>query len=115
MRVSELLGSTVTDEAGRQCGRVRDLRIRREPMRGAGGSGEFHIVGLVVGGGRLAHAWGFAEGRATGPWLLRVATASAARRARFVPVDRVRAWGPGGVTIQGDGEDLPPLADELGR
>jgi len=96
------------DEApeGRHCGRVRDLRIQRDRTPGADGSEEFHVVGIVVGGGRLVHAWGLAEGRATGPWLLRVATAAACQ-AGFVPVDQVRARGPGGVSIRGNGDDLP--------
>ncbi|HEY6746731.1 MAG TPA: hypothetical protein VI357_13555 [Mycobacteriales bacterium] len=57
------------------------------------------------------HAWGFAEARATGPWLLRAATARSARRARFIPAEHVRDWGPGSITLTVRGGDLPRLED----
>ncbi len=96
MRATELLASEVYDSAGVHVGRVRDVRIRRER------DGAFRVVGLVVGGGLLAqpaHAWGFAEGRASGPWLLRRLLAPASRQARFVDAGDVARWGPGRVDI----------------
>lgn len=116
MRISELLTATVVDETGRSVGRVRDVRITRQPTpAGEGEPPPFRIAGLVLGGGRLAHAWGFAEGRASGPWLFRVLTARAARKARFLPAEQVETWDPQGVTMRGRLEDLPLLADELRR
>jgi len=95
----------VADDRGRDLGPVRDIRLAREDLR---------VVGLVVGGGPLAgpaHAWGYTEGRAQGPWLLRALTAPARRQARFIPAERVSAWGPGVVTITtgelADTEQLP--------
>jgi len=105
MRASELIDAVVVDEAGEVVGRVHDLRvIRRE--------GTFRITGLAVAGARLAHAWGFAEGRATGPWLLRVLTARSARAARFVSADQVLDWGPDTVRIRGRRSRLPALAEQ---
>jgi hypothetical protein len=114
MRISELLSSEVVDETGRSGGWVHDVRISGEPGPGEEAA-PFRVVGLVIGGGRLPHAWGFAEGRATGPWLLRVLTARGARQARFVPAARVESWEAGTIRIRGRLGDLPRLIDELHR
>ena len=95
MRLSELLASRVVDEQGRDLGPVRDVRVSPRAYR---------VTGIVIGHGRfagLAHAWGYAEGRAQGPWLFRVLTRDAARRATFVPADRIVDWGPGTIRIRG--------------
>lgn len=110
MRLSELLNSQVVSERGETLGPVRDVRVRQEE-RG------FRVTGLVIGGGALAwpaHAWGYAEGRAQGPWLLRALTRPATRVARFVPAERVADWGPGEVRVTGEPSALPPLR-EVGR
>lgn len=112
MRATDLLTSTVVDEKGRSLGRVHDIRISRRTPAARGG---FEVAGLAIGGGRLVHAWGYAEHRAAGPWLLRILTARAARGARFVPAERVVDWGPGLVRIHGHGHTLPYLCDEVTR
>ena len=109
MRASELLASQVVDSNGRPLGPVRDIRVERDGFR---------VVGLVVGKGafaRVAHGWGYAEGRAQGPALLSWLTRRATRRARFIPADRVVDWGPGTVRIGGDARELEPLTEELRR
>ncbi len=110
MRATDLLSSTVVDETGHALGRVHDIRISRQQDGPRGG---FRVAGLAIGGGRLAHAWGFAEHRATGPWLLRILTARRADTSRFVPAERVTDWGPGVVRIHGHGHTLPYLHDVL--
>lgn len=110
MRASELLATGVVDADGRELGPVRDVRLARR-------NGAFVVVGLVVGGGRgsrVAHSWGYAEGRAQGPLLLRALTRGAARNARFVPAERVVEWSPS-VRIDCRGEELPGLRDEVGE
>jgi sporulation protein YlmC with PRC-barrel domain len=107
MRASELLTSEVIDRNGRPLGRVRDIRVRRDGFR---------VVGLVIGEGPfvgIAHAWGFTEGRAQGPWLLRALTRRATRNTRFVPAESVVDWGAGVVAISADAGDLRPLSAEL--
>ena len=108
MRLSELLASSVVDATGASLGPVRDVRlVEREP---GGGGARFRVAGLVIGGGLLArpaHAWGFAAGRAQGPWLLRALTKRAVRQARFIPADRVTDWGPGELQISSRQADLP--------
>lgn len=62
------------------------------------------MTGIVIGEGRfaaLAHSWGYAEGRAEGPWLFRRLTRDAVRRAEFVSADRIVDWGPGTIRIRG--------------
>lgn len=101
MRASELIASPVYDERGRFAGVVRDLRLDAD--RAADGS--FPILGVVLGdpGHRAAaaHAWGFAERRARGPWLLRRLVGDG--DSRFVPADRVIGWGPERLRIRGEG------------
>jgi len=110
MRATDLLSLPVVDENGHSMGRVHDLRITRRPDQDGRPRGLF-VAGLAVGGGRLAHAWGFAERRATGPWLLRMMTARAARAARYLPADRIVGWGPEVIRVRSDGADLPRLLD----
>ena len=107
MRATELLASYVVDESGARVGAVRDVRVSR---------GDYAVVGLAVADGwraRAAHRWGYAEGRAQGPWLFRALAAPAVARTRFVPAERVRDWGPGVVRISGRGDDLPRLSEVL--
>lgn len=110
MRASELLATAVVDADGRDLGPVHDIRV-------TGADDGFAVAGLVVGGGGLlawmAHAWGYAEGRAQGPVVLRALTAPAARRARFVPADRVVEWSPR-VRLDCRADDLRPLREEVG-
>jgi sporulation protein YlmC with PRC-barrel domain len=105
MRASELIGAPVFDHSGEQVGVVRDLRVAVEQPAAGGG---FPIVGLVLSqsGARsaAAHAWGFAQGRAEGPPLLRRLLGRAAVRSILIPAERVLEWGPGGVRIDGDAE-----------
>jgi hypothetical protein len=110
MRASELIGSPVFDEAGRPAGVVRDLRV----ALGARGSG-LPITGLVLSErGPLfaaAHAWGFAEGRASGPGWLRRMLAPMIERSVFVAADRVTDWGPARLTISGRRDELRRLSE----
>jgi hypothetical protein len=108
VRVAELLASTVADRNGRSLGPVRDVRI----------GADLTIAGLVVGRGviaSLAHAWGYAERRAAGPWPLRALTASATRAARFVPAEVVVDWGPGRVRLSATASELPRLDEVQAR
>jgi hypothetical protein len=112
MRASELIGSPVVDESGRAVGIVRDLRVVvDEPAPGGG----FPIAALVLSEptarAAAAHAWGFAEGRAEGPELLRRALLPAVERSLVVAVDRVLDWGPARLRIADEGRDLSAAED----
>jgi hypothetical protein len=105
MRLSELLDAPVFDDSGRRIGVLRDLRVRREPG--------FPVAEIVVGQpgalDRAAHVWGFAAGRAAGPWPLRKLTARAVRRARVAPVEVVGSWGPLGIMLTVPSAELRAL------
>lgn len=108
MFATELLAAEVVDAEGVGLGPVRDVRLATE------GSPRFRVVGIVVGGGRLAalaHAWGHAAGRAEGPALFRLSFRSARRQARFVPVADVASWGPGEVKLSVGAAELRPLTE----
>ncbi len=118
MRASELLGVRVVDADGVALGPIRDVRVawEDEPAPPPAVSSRFEIVGLVIGGGRLAaqaHAWGFAERRAAGPWLLRKLFASAIEDARFIPAGAVKTWGADSVELECPASELGSLASEL--
>lgn len=101
MRLSELLRAQVIDAAGRDLGPLRDVRLERDDA-GSQDAPAYRVVGIVVGNGplaRLAHSWGYAEGRATGPWLLRALTSRAAEQAAFIPAADVVDWGPATVVV----------------
>lgn len=111
MRATEILGATVVDAAGGTVAPVRDIRLVER-------GGRFRVAGLVVGDGFLAavaHRTGFAAGRVAGPWLFRVLTRSAVRRARFVPVENVVSWEEGLLRLDVAAEDLPLLTEVDGR
>lgn len=63
-----------------------------------GVDGEWPVAGVVVGDpgplSAAAHSWGFAEGRARGPALLRLLFTPTVRRTRFIDSERVTEWGP---------------------
>jgi hypothetical protein len=112
VRVSELISARVVDRAGNDLGRVRDLRVAAAAGDGDRASAGAPIAGLTVGGGRLVHAWGYAEGRATGPWLFRVLLRRAAARAVFFRSDHVLDWGPAVVVVTRI-EDGVPLTEAV--
>jgi hypothetical protein len=100
MRLSDLLGAEVRDEAGRSMGRVHDVRLRRS---GIGTAATYELTELVIAPWNLrtraAHAWGYAEGRAAGPRLIRAALQPGAERSRRVRATEVSSWGPDAITI----------------
>ena len=115
MRASELIGRTVLDRTGSPVGRVRDLRI---PLADSRGQMPARVAGIVVGGfgarASLAHAWGFAEGRASAPAVLRRLFGAELGRARYVPADAVTGWN-GPVQLAGRMQDYPLLVEEVRR
>lgn len=105
--LSDLLGSTVLDADGRELGPLQDVRARRDA-----GEGRLKLHSIVVGGHRLAHSFGYVEGRTTGPWLLRrLVTSRGGGEAAIVPVRMVADWNPP-VRLSVAARDLPQSTDE---
>ncbi len=114
MRISELLAARVVDERGRDVGWVHDVRVARVRR---GSSEALEVTGLVVGPrgmlARAAHSWGFAEGRAEGPVLLKVLTRSSVRASGFVPAERVLDWSPPELRIEGSSDRFEALTERV--
>jgi len=109
MRLSEVMKATVIDRSGRSLGPVRDIRLA---------TNTYEVIGVVVGAGpfaRAAHAWGYAEGRAEGPWLLKMLTRRAVRQARFAASGQVADWGPEEIRLNVELAELTPLMEALRR
>lgn len=104
----------VVSPSGARLGRIHDVRLRHES---SGNRSTFQITKLVVSDdsllSRAAHAWGFAQGRARGPWLVpRALTARAVHRATVIPAELVTEWGPGQVMIRAELAELPSLVSD---
>lgn len=120
MRASELLGAPVIDASGREIGVVQDLRALREAESAAVSTrGRVRIAALIIGGDglidKMAHGWGFAEGRTEGPWILRRLTSRSVDAARVVPASLVESWGPERVRLNAQWPDLSSLKEVMNR
>lgn len=96
MLATDLLEATVVDSDGRPLGRLHDVRLVRDEEG-------IRATGLVVGSGAVAavaHTWGYAERRTSGPWLLRKLLEPASRAARLVAAEDVAEWGSETVTLR---------------
>lgn len=106
MLASELLDAVVQDSSGQAIGRLRDVRFALDGDR-------YRATGIVIGhsgpAGAIAHGWGFAEGRADGPWLLRALLARGSREARFVHAHDVLEWSRDGAVVLREGHESEPL------
>lgn len=96
MKVSELLSRRVENADGTPLGIVHDLRVRIPAGAVEHDPETPDVVALVVGPDdrrcRLAYAWGYAQGRARGPAVLRALLAGQANRTHVVPVGDVDSW-----------------------
>lgn len=116
MKASELLGRPVLGADATALGVVHDLRVVLPPAPAGddpradrtmpGTSRGPVVVGLVVGPDtlrcRLAHSWGYAQGRTRGPALLRALATTGGSYVRTVPVEDVASWDDGGrVRLRG--------------
>lgn len=100
MKVSELMSRRVENADGTPLGIVHDLRVRVPADAAEHDPQPPDVVALVVGPDdrrcRLAYAWGYAQGRARGPAVLRALLAGQAKRTRAIPVGDVDSWDLGG-------------------
>jgi hypothetical protein len=108
MRLSELLGADVVDQAGGSAGHVHDVRLVQDgPLIGGFGA-SLRVDGLIVGprstGGRL----GYARGQVRRPLPVRLLAGWLYHGDRYVHWDRVRALEPHRIVISGSVADLPP-------
>jgi hypothetical protein len=108
MRLSDLLGAEVLDEAGGSAGRVHDVRLVQDgPVLGGFGAG-LRVDGLLVVGRRAVGArLGYDRNRMRGPLPVKLLFGWVRHDGRYVAWDRVERLEDGRVLISGSADDLP--------
>ena len=107
MRLTELLGAEVVDQAGRSAGRVHDVRLVQDgPLMGGFGAG-LRLDGLIVGRRAVGARLGYERREMHGPLLVKLLAGWLHHDGRFVAWDRVRAIEPDRIHISGSAADLP--------
>jgi sporulation protein YlmC with PRC-barrel domain len=107
MRLTELLGAEVLDEAGRSAGRVHDVRLVQDgPLVGSFGAA-LRLDGLVVGRRAVGARLGYERRQMQGPLLVKLLAGWLRHDGRLVPWDRVRAIEGDRIHISGSADDLP--------
>jgi hypothetical protein len=94
MRLSDLLHCRVTSTAGRQLGRVVDVRLVQDGPMVDGFGSALRVEGLLVGRSALGSRLGYHRGGLKGPWLLRVLFRALERRALQISWADVASWDP---------------------
>jgi hypothetical protein len=108
MRLSELLGAEVVDQAGGSAGHVHDVRLVQDgPLIGGFGA-SLRVDGLIVGRRRTGGRLGYARGQVRRPLPVRLVARWLYHGDRYVHWDRVRALEPHRIVISGSVADLPP-------
>ena len=107
MRLTELLGAEVVDQAGQSAGRVHDvLLVQDGPLMGGFGAG-LRLDGLIVGRRAVGARLGYERREMHGPLLVKLLAGWLRHDGRFVAWDRVRAIEPDRIHISGSAADLP--------
>jgi hypothetical protein len=106
MRLSDLLGAEVVDEAGHSAGRVHDVRLVQDgPVGGFGAA--LRLDGLVVGRRAVGARLGYERGRMRGPLPVRLLAGWLRHDGRYVEWGRIRTIDPDRIGISGTVEELP--------
>ena len=107
MRLSDLLGADVVDEAGRSAGHVHDVRLVQDgPLVGTFGAG-LRVQGLIVGRRSIGTRLGYERRQMRGPLLVKLVSGWLYHDGRFVQWDRVRSVEQDRIRISGSVDDLP--------
>jgi sporulation protein YlmC with PRC-barrel domain len=107
MRLSDLLGADVVDQAGRSAGHVHDVRLVQDgPLIGGFGAA-LRVDGLLVGRRSIGARLGYDRRQMRGPLLVKLAVGWLFHNGRYVAWDRVRAVEEDRIVISGSADDLP--------
>jgi uncharacterized protein YrrD len=107
MRLSDLLGAEVLDEAGRSAGHVHDVRLVQDGPVVGGFGASLRVDGLIVGRRAVGARLGYERRRMKGPLPVRLLAGWLHHDGRYVEWGRVRSIEPDRVVISGTVEDLP--------
>jgi sporulation protein YlmC with PRC-barrel domain len=106
MRLSDLLGADVVDQAGRSAGHVHDVRLVQDgPLIGGFGAG-LRLDGLIVGRRGIGARLGYNRRKMHGPLLVKLAVGWLFHDGRYVDWDRVRSVEEDRILISGSVDDL---------
>jgi hypothetical protein len=107
MRLSELLGAEVVDQAGRSAGHVHDVRLVQDgPLVGGFGAG-LRLAGLIVGRRSIGARLGYERRKMQGPLPVKLLAGWLYHDGRYVDWDRVTGIEPDRIVIAGSADDLP--------
>ncbi len=107
MRLTDLLGVEVVDEAGASAGRVHDVRLVQDGPLVGGFGAALRLDGLIVSRRGIGARLGYEQGRMRGPLPVRLLARWLHHDGRYVDWGRIRAIQPNQVLISGTVEDLP--------
>ena len=109
MKLSDLLGAEIIDDAGANLGKVHDVRVVQDgPVLSPFGA-SLRIEGLVVGRGSLGERLGLHRSRVKGPWILKRFFDWRFHAPRFVPWEAVNAITPRRIYIDRRASALKPV------
>jgi PRC-barrel domain len=107
MRLSDLLGAEVIDEAGRSAGHVHDVRLIQDGPLVGGFGASLRLAGLIVGRRAIGARLGYERRQMQGPWLVKLLFGWLYHDGRYVEWDRTRSIEPDRIRISGSISNLP--------
>jgi hypothetical protein len=107
MRLTDLLGAEVVDQAGRSAGKVHDVRLVQDGPLVGGFGAALRVDGLLVGRRAVGARLGYERRTMGGPLLVKLVFGWLHHDGRYVAWDRVRAIEPDRIHISGSADDLP--------
>jgi hypothetical protein len=107
MRLTDLLGAEVLDEAGRSAGHVHDVRLVQDGPVVGGFGAALRLDGLLVGRRAVGARLGYARRNMKGPLPVKLVTGWLSHDGRYVEWGRIRTIEPDRIVISGTVEDLP--------
>jgi hypothetical protein len=107
MRLTELLGAEVVDQAGRRAGRVHDVRLVQDGPLVGGFGASLRVAGLLVGRRAIGTRLGYARRQMRAPLPVKLLAGWLHHDGRFLAWDRVQAIEEGRIRISGSVNDRP--------
>ena len=108
MRLSDLLGADVVDEAGRSAGHVHDVRLVQDGPLVGGFGASLRVAGLLVGRRAVGARLGYERRKMKGPLPVKLLTGWLYHDGRYVEWERVQTTQPDRILISGSVNDLQP-------